>query len=99
VLLDLKMPEASGFEVLRWVRQEPSLLHLTVVVMTGSNESQDVRRAHELGADSYLVKPVRFSDLVKITEWLKEYCSPRLKQERSPLPSPSCGLGLQPNAL
>jgi CheY-like chemotaxis protein len=75
MLLDLKMPQTSGFDVLRWVREQPFLKHLTVVVMTGSKESEDVQRAYELGADSYLVKPTKFSDLVKITQSLKSYCS------------------------
>lgn len=75
MLLDLKMPQASGFDVLRWARQQPALNHLTIVVMTGSKESDDVQRAYQLGADSYLVKPTKFSDLVKITQCLKSYCS------------------------
>jgi CheY-like chemotaxis protein len=75
MLLDLNMPQTTGFDVLRWVREQPSWRHLTVVVMTGSKESNDVQRAYELGADSYLVKPTKFSDLVKITQWLKGFCS------------------------
>jgi CheY-like chemotaxis protein len=75
ILLDLKMPQTSGFEVLRWVREQPSLDHVAVVVMTGSQNSEDVQRAYQLGADSYLVKPATFSDLVKITKELKGYCA------------------------
>ena len=88
VLLDLKMPQTSGFDVLQWIRSEPSLQGLMVVVMTGSKDSDDVQRAYQLGADSYLVKPARFSDLVKITQSLKTYCSPRAHEPaRSHLPS------------
>lgn len=68
MLLDLNMPQTSGFDVLQWVRQQPAFKNLTVVVMTGSKESDDVKRAYRLGADSYLVKPTKFSDLVKITQ-------------------------------
>lgn len=75
MLLDLKMPQTTGFDVLRWVREQPALRPLTVVVMTGSKESEDVQRAYELGADSYLVKPTNFSDLVRITQSLKSYCA------------------------
>jgi CheY-like chemotaxis protein len=75
MLLDLKMPSTSGFEVLRWIRQQPLLSQLAVVVLTGSAESQDIEKAYELGASSYLVKPARFSDLVEITQTLKKYCS------------------------
>lgn len=75
MLLDLRMPHTSGFEVLRWVRQQPWLDHLVVVVMTGSLETADVQKAYDLGANSYLLKPSKFSDLVKITQALKSYCS------------------------
>jgi CheY-like chemotaxis protein len=76
MLLDLNMPQTSGFEVLRWVRQQPAFAKLAVVVMTGSKENADVQQAYQLGADSYLVKPAKFSDLVKMTQSLKNYCSP-----------------------
>lgn len=75
MLLDLNMPQTSGFEVLKWVRSDSSFSGLRIVVMTGSKDSEDVDRAYQLGADSYLVKPTKFSDLVKITQSLKSYCS------------------------
>jgi CheY-like chemotaxis protein len=75
MLLDLNMPQTSGFEVLRWVREQPGLAALTVVVMTGSKQSEHIERAYQLGANSYLIKPGKFSDLVKITQSLKTYCS------------------------
>ena len=78
MLLDLKMPLGSGFDVLRWVRQQPAFENLTIVVMSGSKVNDDLRQAYQLGADSYLVKPTCFSDLVKITESLKNHCAPRL---------------------
>src|SRR5690349_13299531 len=55
MLLDLNMPQTTGFDVLRWVREQPLLHGLTVVVMTGSKENEDVQRAYQLGADSYLI--------------------------------------------
>src|SRR4029077_13538322 len=61
VLLDLKMPGLDGFEVLQWLRAEPELKRLLVVVLTSSNLQADVDRAYELGANSYLVKPVEFN--------------------------------------
>src|SRR5690348_7235194 len=60
LLLDLKMPGTDGFEVLQWVRAESSLKRLLVVVLTSSNLQADVDRAYDLGANSYLVKPVEF---------------------------------------
>jgi CheY-like chemotaxis protein len=63
MLLDLKLPRRSGLEVLQWVRTQTRLRRLPVVMLTSSNQSQDVNRAYDLGANSYLVKPVEFDDL------------------------------------
>lgn len=57
VLLDLKLPLKSGLEVLETIRETPALANLCVVVLTSSAEERDVVRAHELGAQAYLVKP------------------------------------------
>jgi CheY-like chemotaxis protein len=73
LLLDLKMPGANGFEVLKWIRSQDHLDSLVVVVMSGSREDADIHRAYELGANSYLVKPTKFEDLVKMMESLKDY--------------------------
>jgi CheY-like chemotaxis protein len=74
MLLDLQMPVISGFDLLRWVRGQSALQSLRVVVMTGSKETGDIERARSLGADSYVVKPSRFSDLVSVMKALKESC-------------------------
>jgi CheY-like chemotaxis protein len=63
LLLDLKMPGTDGFEVLEWVRKEADLKRLLVAVLTSSNLQEDVDRAYELGANSYLVKPVSFDEM------------------------------------
>lgn len=60
VLLDLKMPRVDGHEVLRHVKGSPRLKRLPVVVFTSSREERDIARAYELGANSYVVKPVEF---------------------------------------
>jgi CheY-like chemotaxis protein len=73
VLLDLKMPGANGFEVLKWIRSQESLESLVVVVMSGSRDDADIQQAYELGANSYLIKPTKFEDLVKMMESLKDY--------------------------
>ncbi len=57
VFLDLKLPYVHGFEVLDWIRRQDSLKDLPVVVLTSSPEERDRRRAHELGAKAYYVKP------------------------------------------
>ena len=73
LLLDLKMPGADGFEVLRWVRTEPQTKRLLVVVLTSSNLQADVDRAYDLGANSYLVKPVSFDEMVNMIRRFEAY--------------------------
>jgi two-component system, response regulator len=64
VLLDLKLPRVSGLEVLERIRKEESTRTLPVVVLTSSREEPDIRRAYELGVNSYIVKPVEFEKFV-----------------------------------
>lgn len=73
ILLDLKMPQTSGFQVLEWIRKQRQLAEMVVVVMSSSTNEEDIKEAYALGANLYLVKPSRFSDLVKMTGSLKEY--------------------------
>jgi CheY-like chemotaxis protein len=73
VLLDLKMPGTDGFEVLAWARSIPNLKRLLVVVLTSSNLQADVDKAYELGANSYLVKPVEFDDMVNLIQRFEAY--------------------------
>lgn len=73
MLLDLKMPRKSGLEVLSWVRERSDLKRLVVVVLTSSNQSIDIYWAYELGANSYLVKPVSFQNLMEMVNTLKLY--------------------------
>jgi CheY-like chemotaxis protein len=64
ILLDLRMPLMSGFEVLQWIRERPGLKRLPVIVLTSSVQEADARTAYEAGANSYLVKPTDFNELV-----------------------------------
>ncbi|MBD2414316.1 two-component system response regulator [Nostoc calcicola FACHB-389] len=73
VLLDLKMPRKSGFEVLEWLKQQTELRRLPVVVLTTSKQRTDVHKAYDLGVNSYLVKPVAFSDLTAMIKLLDAY--------------------------
>lgn len=73
VLLDLKLPRRSGHEVLAWLKQQPQLKRLPVVVLTSSRESIDLNQAYDLGANSYLVKPVGFSALSELIDSLNAY--------------------------
>ncbi|MDO8545533.1 MAG: response regulator [Opitutaceae bacterium] len=56
MLLDVKMPRLSGFDVLAWIRKQPLLKNLVVVMLSTSEEAKDLERATELGAHTYLVK-------------------------------------------
>jgi CheY-like chemotaxis protein len=73
VLLDLKLPRRSGLEVLGWIRSQPGLKRLPIVVLTSSKESIDINRAYDLGANSYLVKPVGFDSLLELVKSLEVY--------------------------
>ena len=73
LLLDLKMPVKSGFEVLEWIRQQPGLRRLRVVVLTTSDDPRDVDRAYELGANSFIVKPLENRQFFGVTEAIKGY--------------------------
>jgi CheY-like chemotaxis protein len=73
VLLDIKLPRRSGLEVLEWLRGEPNLRRLPVVMLTSSEESRDVARAYDLGANSYLTKPVDFEKLIQMVQVLGLY--------------------------
>jgi CheY-like chemotaxis protein len=70
ILLDLKMPRLSGFDVLAWLRSDEGFRSVPVVVLTSSNHDADVKRAFDLGAKSYLVKPVGFEALVELVKTL-----------------------------
>jgi len=63
VFLDLKMPMVSGFDVLKWVRQQNFTTPFPLVVLSGSSEEEDIRMATDLGAADYLVKPIDQDDL------------------------------------
>ncbi len=64
VLLDLKMPKMDGLEVLRQMKSDPQLRLIPVVVMSSSREEQDHLMSYELGANAYVVKPVKFNEFV-----------------------------------
>ena len=75
VLLDLNMPRMNGFEVLKWIRQQPALDRMRTYILSASNRLEDVQHAYDLGAASYLVKPANLDELMQMTKslvaWLK----------------------------
>jgi DNA-binding response OmpR family regulator len=72
VLLDLKMPRATGFEVLQWIRNHQRVGNLPVLVFSGSELRDDIQQAYQVGADSYLVKPLGFNALVALVKNINE---------------------------
>jgi CheY-like chemotaxis protein len=73
ILLDIKLPKRSGFDVLSFVRHQDRTKHIPVVMLTSSNQPGDIKRAYELGANSYLVKPVRQDALLEMVRSLNMY--------------------------
>jgi CheY-like chemotaxis protein len=87
ILLDLDMPKLSGFDVLSWVRAQPVLKRLWIIVLTASAQPEDVERVFELRANSYLVKPKTMPGLVAmmccLRDWLEYNRFPSLVLKES----------------
>jgi CheY-like chemotaxis protein len=73
MLLDLKMPRKSGLEVLQWVREQPTLSAMVIVILTSSLEHSDIQKAYQLGANSFLQKPSNTRVLAEMMLALKQY--------------------------
>ena len=73
VLLDLKLPKVDGLEVLRQIRENKSTRRLAVVILTSSNEDRDIAAGYDLGANSYIRKPVDFNQFMEAVRQLGIY--------------------------
>jgi two-component system response regulator len=73
VLLDLKLPQVDGFEVLRRIREHPSTRLLPVVILTSSAQERDLVQTYASGANSYIVKPVDFEQFLDVTQKIGMY--------------------------
>ena len=73
ILLDLNMPKKDGRQALREIKADPQLKHIRVVVMTTSKTEEDILRTYDLGASSYVTKPVTFAALVDVISTMGKY--------------------------
>ena len=73
ILLDLNMPKKDGREALREIKADPSLRQIPVVVLTTSKAEEDIYRTYDLGANSFITKPVMFESLVRVMRDLGTY--------------------------
>jgi CheY-like chemotaxis protein len=73
ILLDLKLPKYNGLEVLKEIKSHPVFKTIPVVVLTSSAEDSDVKTAYQLGANSYIVKPVEFDKFIEVAAQIELY--------------------------
>lgn len=73
VFLDVNMPMKDGFAVLEWVRAQPALKRLSIIMLTASMRREDLERAFDLGANSFLVKPSNLDELTKMLRCLGDW--------------------------
>ena len=73
ILLDLNMPRKNGLEALQEIKADPSLRRIPVVVLTTSDDEQDIVRSYDLGVSSFITKPVTFAGLVEIMKAFGKY--------------------------
>ena len=73
VLLDINMPKMDGREALQLIKSDPELRRIPVIIMTTSKADQDVLKSYDLGANSYVTKPVSFDELVEVVRGFGRY--------------------------
>lgn len=73
ILLDLNLPRMNGLEVLKKIKEDPHLRSIPVIILTVSERSEDIIPSYDLGANTYIQKPVEFSDFMRIVNAIQEY--------------------------
>lgn len=84
VLLDLNMPLKDGRQALVEIRSDPELNELPTVILTTSRNDEDIRFCHDQGANDYIVKPTRYTELLTIVESLKSYWDQENREPTTP---------------
>ena len=73
ILLDLNMPKKDGREVLAEIRKDPQFAHIRIIILTTSKAEEDIYKTYDLGATSYITKPVTFDSMVDVVKTLGRY--------------------------
>ena len=87
IVMDIKMPRMSGFDVLEWLKHDSVLRRIPIVIVSSSDRPQDINRAYELGANAYMVKPMNFRAVEALFQsithyWGLECAKPELEPAR-----------------
>jgi CheY-like chemotaxis protein len=91
LVLDIRMPKMNGFELLAWVEGQPHLNRLLRIVLTQLDHIKDIEWAYQLGADTFLIKPLESAELVNLVTFFKGYWT-------VPVPSARTGLSQEAQA-
>ncbi len=73
ILLDLKMPRMDGFDVLEIIKDDDTLRSIPVIILTSSERDKDIERAYQLGCNSYIKKPVNFTNFIEAITEIKRF--------------------------
>ena len=73
ILLDVNMPRMDGFEFLRWAKEDAVFKTIPVVIFSSSNNTKDIQHAYDLGAASYIQKPIDYNELIQLVESFNRY--------------------------
>jgi CheY-like chemotaxis protein len=87
VVMDIKMPRKTGFEVLEWLKGDATLKRIPVVIVSSSDQPQDINKAYELGANAYMIKPMDFRSVEHLFQsithyWGLECAKPEVQEEQ-----------------
>ena len=75
LFVDLKMPRMSGFELLAWIREHPQFQAIPTIIMSSSNQTEDIQKAYHLGANTYFTKPTEMDELNNLMQTIHGYWS------------------------
>ncbi len=73
ILLDLKLPRLDGWDVLQRIKGDPRTMHIPMVVLTSSSDQNDMARCYQLGANSFIIKPVDYDEFLQVARTLATY--------------------------